>query len=243
MPMQLSRAQCTPLSATPHRCRKAAKVLTRVVQGFVMLSRLKPLLMHCALQTALSLFLFALPYGTPDMQSQSLASSHCFCSHQEPCYGIVQPLKMSIMLQGPCVIRSAEVPSYHAQRTHAKTQRVRVKSWCSRFCTGLPYITLLLIVDTKSLSHRSFTPAPLLLLPAKEPRCQPPYRNPNLMGHIMAKVRRPFMDLTLGQPWNDGSTLCTQLTHYRYRFDSRGLSFFALLFVFPDLEVPRPLRL
>jgi hypothetical protein len=47
IPMQLSRAQCTPLSATPHRCRKAAKVLTRVVQSFAMLSRLKPLLMHC----------------------------------------------------------------------------------------------------------------------------------------------------------------------------------------------------
>jgi hypothetical protein len=79
----------------------------------------------------------------------------------------------------------------------AKAQRVRVKSWCPRFCIGAPYSTLLPIVDTKSLSHRSFTPAPLLSLPAKEPRCQPPYRNSNLMGHIMAKVRRPFMDLTL----------------------------------------------
>jgi hypothetical protein len=61
MPMQLSCAQCTPLFATPHRCRKAAKVLTRAVQSFAMLSRLKNLLMQCALQTTLSSVLVRAP--------------------------------------------------------------------------------------------------------------------------------------------------------------------------------------
>jgi hypothetical protein len=160
MPMQLSRAQCTPLSATPHRCRKAAKVLTRVVQSFAMLSRLKPLLMHCGPPDSIVFVLVRAPIR--------------YAGHAESKSGLIILLLQSPeallwhrpapedvdYASGPCVIRSAEVPSYHAQRTHAKTQRVRVKSWCSRFCIGPPYSTLLPIVDTKSLSHRSFTPAP-----------------------------------------------------------------------------------
>jgi hypothetical protein len=57
-------------------------VLTRVVQSFAMLSRLKPLLMHCALQTTLSSVLVRAPIR--------------YAGHAESKYGLI-----ILLLQSP----------------------------------------------------------------------------------------------------------------------------------------------